>query len=127
MSKEYTTSSDTATATGNYTSSVIIKSLDKQFPDLEPDFIECDCHHEIVVVSSDQDFNDEPDVFLSIYELGSHRNHALSFWHRIRYAWRILTTGRPYVDQIVLRTDSATKLALSLLKHGRNRPAIVSE
>lgn len=78
----------------------------------------CSCSSEVLTVevydydeggkkdSKDYEFD------ISIFE----RYHKRSFFDRLRYVWKIMTTGRPYGDQIVLRHDSAKNLGEWLLE-----------
>lgn len=79
-------------------------------------YIECSCGTELVQVISDFEvFENSPNPFvrqeyyLSFYSLGHVRKY--NFWSRIRHAWKILRTGEPYADMVVLTSDEAMKLS----------------
>lgn len=60
-------------------------------------FCLCDCKTEVLVIEYDHELKIAD---LCIYE--SYLKKNLSFWDRIRYIVKIVLTGKPYHDQIIL-------------------------
>lgn len=60
-------------------------------------FCLCDCKTEVLVIEYDHQLKIAD---LAIYKLYSNKNFG--FFDRIRYMLRILFTGKPYGDQMVL-------------------------
>ena len=71
----------------------------------QPDskFFKCACSAHAVHVMS---FEDEEETYLSIWEQGAN-NGRLSFWERLRYAFKILKDGKPYADEVVFDRETA--------------------
>ena len=87
---------------------------------MEPDnrkFLGCDCHTEGLVIEEDFDEEYKPMhlFYLSYWTLG-HQGRELGLWDRIRYCWRLLTTGLPYGDMIVMHRDKAIELGKWILE-----------
>ncbi len=70
-------------------------------------FIKCECHEHVMGLMK---FEDEPLVYLQIYEAGFNANNKLSFWQRLRFCWKTIITGTPYEDQMVLGQNSIREL-----------------
>ena len=65
--------------------------------------VQCECSNEIILLEHDW----EDDLYyFSIYYL----NRSSSLWNRLRHAWKVLTTGEPYGDQVVLTQEKAESL-----------------
>lgn len=69
---------------------------------------DCVCHGQVIRVSA---WDDDTDVSISIFE---YRKNKYSFWNRFRHAWKCITTGDPYDDEIILTQKSALDLAKNL-------------
>ena len=68
-------------------------------------FFECSCmSHALSVLK----FDDEEQLYISTWLNGY---HIISWRYKFRQIWKILKTGTPYEDQVVL--DRKTALALS--------------
>lgn len=67
-------------------------------------YFKCSCTSEVMHLIK---YKDEDEVYLSIYAL--QYNH--SFIHRLKQCWKILTTGSPYGDQVVLDQNEQLKLS----------------
>jgi hypothetical protein len=72
-------------------------------------FIECDCMSEGVMVSTD---SDDPTVYVAFF--GNFFDRTFGLGQRLRFAWHVLTTGKPYTDMVCLTTAKARELALTL-------------
>lgn len=70
-------------------------------------FVPCSCGAEVLQVVYDEEDNL---YYLCIYEIKRPR----TLWHRLRLIWKILRTGEPYEDQIVLDKEGAKELRTSL-------------
>lgn len=82
-------------------------------------FFECECHGEGIMVSAEwyEDLPNHPTIDLAYWNEG-YRGNKLSFWLRIRFAWRILRTGRPWHDMIQINKETAKELGEHLLSLG---------
>jgi hypothetical protein len=78
--------------------------MNKNYKD---DYIACSCGTEGLYLIK---YNDEDDVYLSIWQMGYNKNNKLSWYQRLRYVWKIISTGTPYNDQIVLDNDACKKI-----------------
>lgn len=65
----------------------------------------CDCGSEGIVI---HDLDELQEIDLSIVSYGF--RNKLSIKDRIKYCYRILKEGRPYLDQICLNYDTAREL-----------------
>ena len=63
-------------------------------------YFHCGCGGEMIVIEVDKD-PDFPFVQLAFYDLG-HQGNLLSWKHRLRCIWRVLTKGTPYSDMVIL-------------------------
>lgn len=68
--------------------------------------IECECGTHLLQISFDGD-EDMPCFYLAMFEFGSGK---MSFWKRLKLAWKFLRTGETYADQMVLHPAEAEKL-----------------
>jgi hypothetical protein len=59
-------------------------------------FLSCLCSSHVLQATVDEDKN----VEISIWQLG--RTRSLSWKERLRWIWRILRTGDPWADQILI-------------------------
>lgn len=62
-------------------------------------FTLCSCHNEILLIEYDHDIKMAD---LAIYERGVCFKTKMSLWQKIRYCWKVLYSGRPYSDEIML-------------------------
>lgn len=77
------------------------------------EYIECSCGSELITLEK---WDDEAEIYLSIWERGYKDNTKLSWRERLRWCYRILRTGNAFGDQIVLNTESSEKLIQSIKK-----------
>lgn len=82
--------------------------------------IDCDCGTHMLKVQSEVDYHGEnnerfhQDFYLAMFNYGS---GSAGWKHRIKVAWRVLTKGEPYADQMVLNPDEARKLSEFISTH----------
>ena len=70
-------------------------------------FYKCACSgHAIQTV----EYKDEPQLYISIWEQGSHCDNSLTFVERIRWCWRVLRKGKPFDDEVVLNPLTVEQL-----------------
>jgi hypothetical protein len=65
--------------------------------------IKCTCGSEAIIFDVDEDLDL---IYVSIWQDGCHKNNKLSFKERIRWIWKLITTGTPFYDQMVLDIKS---------------------
>lgn len=70
----------------------------------------CACHSEKIHFEWDEEFEQ---LNLSIWE--PYGTERFSFLHRLRHCWKILKTGIPYGDQVLLDKKSVNSM-ISFLK-----------
>lgn len=60
-------------------------------------------------------YSDEDEIYLAVFKSCSGRHSTWCCWQsRFRHIWRILTTGEPYGDELVLRLEESKRLAADL-------------
>lgn len=71
-------------------------------------YISCVCLNEGIVI---RHFPDEEDheIYLSIFTHGQYQPKP-NIFHRLKYAWRILTKGSYFDDELILNEESRDKL-----------------
>ena len=69
--------------------------------------LRCLCSSESLHFSHDLEFPNE--TLVCIHE--QYGSRGLPFWARLRSCWKILTTGYPYGDQVILCAEQMEKLA----------------
>ena len=70
-------------------------------------FFKCECGSHAIDVTT---FDDEPEVYICMWDQGSKDDHRLSLWERFRWSWKILLTGKPYQDNVILSKNKAKEL-----------------
>lgn len=75
-------------------------------------FVSCDCKTEVLCIEYDHDTNMAE---VALYEHKSYLTGKMSWLNKLRYCWKILCTGRPYCDQLVLTNKSLRELRVFLL------------
>ena len=69
-------------------------------------YLKCDCSSEILHVEYDEDFK--------LYDVCIYRysgfSEKLSWKQRLRFAWKLITSGKIYGDQMMLSRKSAKEL-----------------
>ena len=74
---------------------------------MEYEFITCECStHALQVeyVKEDQNYN------LCIWQYGHYGSVPMSWKERLRWCWRVLKTGNPWADSIILSKEKRDKL-----------------
>lgn len=72
---------------------------------------DCDCHSEGVIMEYEDDL---PLAYLGFFNMGF-GGRVLAFKDRIRSAFQVLKTGKPYTDMVVLNQEAAKRLGSDLL------------
>lgn len=62
-------------------------------------FVLCDCRSEVLVIDYDSDCQIAD---FSMYENFASYSNKMSLWQKIRYMYKVIFTGSPYADQIIL-------------------------
>lgn len=70
-------------------------------------FIKCDCGTEFLHLQHDNE-DGWKSFYLSFWQYGS--PSTISFFQRIKWAWKVLTKGNLYGDQLILSEKSALEL-----------------
>jgi hypothetical protein len=81
-------------------------------------FFQCDCGGEGIMMSYENEEDGIPSVDLAFFSHG-HDNRILSFFEKLRYCWRTLTTGRPFDDEVMLTPEVAKELGTELIRFAR--------
>ena len=68
--------------------------------------IKCSCGSEYLCLEKDEETGTTDICILTNQNLSS----ELNFDDRLRYIWKILTTGIPYTDQIILNKEGVNQL-----------------
>lgn len=64
----------------------------------------CSCSTEILRLCQ---YPNEKEIYLSIHSMQLN----VSLWDKLKHCWKILTTGQPYGDQVVLSDESVKTLS----------------
>lgn len=74
--------------------------------EINQQFFTCECYSDAVHVMK---FDDEELIYFSIW----HRKggHKPPIWQRLKHIWKILTTGTPYGDEVILNKEKSLQLA----------------
>lgn len=82
------------------------------------EFFKCSCYSHALEVEHDM----ELDICnLSIWHYGHEGDAPLCFKERLRWAWKLITTGNLWADSIVLSAESRDKL-IEFLKYNEKTP-----
>lgn len=76
---------------------------------MESKFYECDCFTEALVVSP---IPEDESVAFAVWDRANSKKPPLGW--RIRKAWRVLTKGEMYKDQVILTKDKVRALRRQL-------------
>jgi hypothetical protein len=71
-----------------------------------------------VIVEVDKELKDRtgsPFIQLSFWEFGHKTEGRWSWWWRLKIAWHIFRTGKPWADMIIMKASVAKKLANHIL------------
>lgn len=70
--------------------------------------VKCDCGAEVVEVYYYDD-KEHPEFDMSFWQQGFHR--PMGWRERLRWIWRVLRTGNPWSDYVVLSPKKAKEIA----------------
>jgi len=80
-------------------------------------YYECDCHTEGIAISYEYDGDNKlPLVDIGFFQVGFGSKQPLTFLERLYWAWHLIKTGRPFLDEVILNRNIAHELANDLLK-----------
>lgn len=82
-------------------------------------YFKCSCGSEILNVIEEIDFfGDKNQHYNREFSFSIFRDYDAPYTlgRRLKYIWRILTTGKPHYDQIILKEEDVEKLGLWLKK-----------
>ena len=68
--------------------------------------IKCDCHGHSIELEHDEEMNE---IELSVWHYGND-GRELNWKERFRWCWRILRTGMPWTDMIILTHGKMDKI-----------------
>lgn len=71
-------------------------------------FIRCECHIEGLRLTRFED--DDEDLYVAMWE-DRHYGGRVPWRQRWRHIWRVIRTGRPYEDEVVLNRQAAQDVA----------------
>ena len=83
-------------------------------------FIECSCGTEGIMISNDYIENEEPIIDLAFFKYG-YNPEKMGLYQKLRYCWQILSTGKPFIDEITLNKDN-TKVLITELNNFIKKP-----
>lgn len=72
---------------------------------MEKIIIECECGSHLLQVSSDSEDNT---FYFAMYSYGG--SHIYGLARRLKAAWKMITTGKMFSDQIILNHGEAMRL-----------------
>jgi hypothetical protein len=82
--------------------------------------VKCDCFtHSLELVRLEETYDKGPtfkSFELSVWQLANHVR-PMGWRERFRWVWRILRTGNPWTDMIILSDDKAKEIAQFITKH----------
>jgi len=76
-------------------------------------YYECSCHAQVIMAHYDEEDG------IKLVDLAFFSNHIdgrMTLWQRLRFAWKVLRTGTPWADMVVLDTDEAKRLGEDLIR-----------
>ena len=82
------------------------------------EIFKCDCVTEGILIRWDEGFPDCEDsagLELAFWQMG-HDYGSIDWRYRLRHAWRILKTGRPYLDMVMMNSNMAKVFAERILE-----------
>lgn len=74
-------------------------------------FFMCECKSEVFVIEYDHEI-EMADI--AIFQTEASYRFRMPLWLRLRYACRVLFSGKPYADQIMLNKNRLNELKLFL-------------
>ncbi len=72
------------------------------------EFFDCECGCKLILIDK---FENE--ICFTMYEI---LNTQTDWIHNIKLAWKVLTTGKPYTDTVILTTEKTKELIEHLTK-----------
>ena len=73
-------------------------------------FFQCECMTEGLLIGYfENDTDIDKEIYVSLFTHGMY-NPKPSLWFRIKQAWRVITKGSVYDDQLILSIDKAKEL-----------------
>jgi hypothetical protein len=90
--------------------------------DEEPLFIKCDCGSEMFEIRYsiwESEFVVDRNFNLTMWYMG--KSHPMTFKERLRWCWRILRTGDPWGDGIIVSENTAKKISEYINKYTQNK------
>ena len=75
-----------------------------------------DCEDMCKVIRFMIDPDDPTDPFIYVSVLSSSNHARFPFWQKMKLIWKIITTGEPYEDDIILHKEEAKAMSDNLLK-----------
>lgn len=74
-------------------------------------YIKCDCSSELISLEK---WENEDEIYLSIWTRGYRDNNKLTLFERFRWCWNILRKGRPFGDCVIINSDTTDDLIKAL-------------
>lgn len=82
-------------------------------------FYSCDCGAEGIMMSTEDISTDKNrQIYLAFFQNGWN-GKELDIKRKIQWCWKIITTGLPYCDCVILNPDTANLLAKDLNKFAK--------
>lgn len=82
---------------------------------------ECNCHGEMIMMGYENDEKDGiPTVDLAFFKYG-HEDSTLSFSGKLRWIWQMLTTGKPFLDEVMIDQPTAKRLGEDLIEFSNKK------
>jgi hypothetical protein len=80
-------------------------------------YIKCDCGGDLLEIERYKDDPQDKGFYIAFWSHG-HWSHAPMSWkERIRWCWKVLKTGCPWNDMVVIDDEKALDIATFLLKN----------
>jgi hypothetical protein len=84
-------------------------------PEKKSKFIECECGGEGMLVTHYTNDIHDKEVYLSMFSIGIYTDGRLTFRERLRHAWHVMKTGKPFDDSLILSEKDTKELGQYLL------------
>ena len=76
-------------------------------------YYSCVCGAELIRLEIERDEKWRRELFFAIFDQGL---GGIGWGTKLRWIWKIIRTGTPYGDQIILSTEDARRMANDILK-----------
>ena len=76
-------------------------------------FVACSCRSEVLLIEYQEEYHDWN---LAMYQSGVGNNNKLKFRERIRWAWNLLRTGKPFTDEVIFQREDIERIVSFLNK-----------